>query len=131
MDLEALKVLLKDPQLKFGERLKIAVKIDLVYWDERKNPPNLPVEAFKNLIELIDDDAEAKKWTPRNSDQGTHAHDGEDDVFHYEFTVSGFGGRKTYYVKGFFFEKNDTRGVEIQTFRDESNKLLAFSTAKK
>lgn len=130
MDLDALKLRLRDSALAFGERLKLAVKVELEYWEDRE-PPNLPVGTFKWLVELLDDDAQPKKWTPRTSRKGKHAEDGEDDVFHIELQVAGFGGTKTYYIKGFFFEKGHTRGVEIQSCRDETKKLLVFSSTRK
>jgi hypothetical protein len=58
----------------------------------------------------------------RLSEDGLHGKDGEEDCFKFECEVQ-FGGifeieTKRYFVKGYFFEKTELKGVTIQSFRE-------------
>jgi hypothetical protein len=95
---------------------------ELEFWEDRKNPPNLSVDEFKLVMARVDE-AINFKWITRESDKGKHGKTGEDDCFKFNCKVE-FGGifeieTKYYFVKGYFFHKENLEGVTIQSFREE------------
>lgn len=95
---------------------------ELDYWEDRTNPPNLSVDDFELVLYRIDQ-ADNLKWVPRESTNGPHGTTGEENCFKYN-CVARFGGIfedeiKYYFVKGYFFDKDDLKGVCIQSFREE------------
>lgn len=109
-------LILRDPQRSVVDRIRAAVKSELVYW-ERKDKPNLARAEFERILPLIPQ--VPVSWSKRESKNGKYGATGEDQIFNFEFALS-FGRMKhTYYLKGFFFEKENLKGVEIQSFRLE------------
>jgi len=110
--------LINDKNVFFVKKLKVAVKNDLEYWSSRDCPPNSSVEEFRLFVDLLD---ETEKWYPNYKERislaGKYGETGQDFVFSFEKTIIIFGESKTYYCKGYFFEKNNLRGVVIQSFR--------------
>lgn len=108
--------------LSFLQKLRTVVehgKLD--FWADRKNPPNLSVEDFKNILDRIEK-IELFSWIPRESEQGVYGRTGEDRCFKFECEIQ-FGGLfeieiKRYFVKGYFFEQSKLIGVTIQSFRE-------------
>ncbi len=109
------KAILRDENKNVVERLRAAAKLELILWESRSDPPNLSRAEFEKLLPFVP--FVDPKWAPRESSEGKYGLTGEDSVFSFEFQVSM--GRKVsvYYLKGFFFEKTDLKGVEIQSFR--------------
>jgi hypothetical protein len=56
-------------------------------------------------------------WKPRRSTSGEHGMTGEDEVFNFEFNYIVIGKTISFYCKGYFFDKEDLKGVTIQSFR--------------
>jgi hypothetical protein len=108
--------------LSFIQKLRTIVEHgELDYWADRKNPPNLSEEDFRNILDRIDT-IEFFKSIPRESEQGPYGRTGEDNCFKFECEIQ-FGGLfeieiKRYFVKGYFFEKSKLIGVTIQSFRE-------------
>lgn len=103
--------------MSFIKRLRDAVDKELQYWDARKPPKeNLPRATFVRYLKLLPDDIKPE-WASRKSESGVHGHDGEDQVFSFTAEVSSLGKTVKIYVKGFFFTKTETVGVEIQSCR--------------
>lgn len=108
--------------LSFLQKLRTVVehgKLD--FWADRKNPPNLSVGNFKNILARIDK-IELFSWIPRESEQGTYGRTREDKCFKFECEIQ-FDGLfeieiKRYFVKGYFFEQSKLIGVTIQSFRE-------------
>ncbi len=111
------KAILKDEKRNVAVRLKAAAKLELVIWEHRGKDPNLSRSEFEKILPFIPN--VEPKWDKRESSDGKYGATGEDNVFSFEFQVTR--GRKVfvYYLKGYFFEKNDLKGVEIQSFRRE------------
>ena len=111
------KAILRDEKRNVVERVKSAAKLELIVWDKRVEPPNLSRAEFERLLPYMPN--VVAKWAPRESTDGAYGLTGEDNVFSFEFRI--VRGRRVYeyYVKGFFFEKNALKGVEIQSFRLE------------
>jgi hypothetical protein len=61
----------------------------------------------------------AVRWEKRTSSKGKYGITGEDDVFNINFEIVRGRSRHLFYLKGFFFHKNDWKGVCIQSFRLE------------
>jgi hypothetical protein len=106
----------------FIEKLLTVVEYGrLDYWDNRRSPPNLLEEDFKNLLNRVDT-IEKFKLFPRKSEHGVYGKTGEDNCFKFEYEVQfgSFSGVlfKRYFVKGYFFEKEKLIGVTIQSFRE-------------
>jgi hypothetical protein len=57
------------------------------------------------------------EWKERESLQGPYGKTGEEKVFDAEFEVTRGRYRYIYYIKGYFFEKTELKGVCIQSFR--------------
>jgi hypothetical protein len=109
--------ILADKSVPLGRRLKIAAANELDYWEARTNPPNLTRTDFERICRLIPDGVYGN-WGRRDSEDGAHGVTGEDAVFKFEFDVVMLGVKKRYFVKGYFFDKGNLRGVTIQSFRD-------------
>ena len=106
---------LRDEQRSVVERLRAGAKLELVYWDQRVDEPNLSRDEFVRILPLIPQTQ--VKWSPRESPSGKYGTTGEEQVFSFEFTLNFGRTVYVYYLKGFFFEKNDLKCVEIQSFR--------------
>ncbi len=115
---QTLHEVLSDPNLSFLRKLEIAAASELVFWEDRHNPPNLSVHEFKRILPLIAPDT-VPSWEPRKSAGGKYGATGEKRVFKFDFEISIFGKAQTFFLKGFFFEMGNLRGVEIQSFRRE------------
>ncbi len=108
--------------LAFIEKLSVVVeKGELDFWEDRRNPPNLSVDEFKIVLDRIYA-TENLKWVSRESEEGLHGKNGEDNCFKFECEIQ-FGGvfeieTKRYFIKGYFFEKTELKGVTIQSFRE-------------
>lgn len=117
MDKDALRKLLAHPDVGFVEKLRVAAALELDYWDLRTDPPNVSVHVFRLLLPQIPLRVQVR-FVPRESTSGRHGDNGEDDVFKFEFSIFKLGKRKTYFVKGYFFDKGNCRGVCIQSCRE-------------
>lgn len=112
--------LLKDGSKSVIERIKSALQLKEVdYWsDPNKSPPNLARDEFEKLVVYIPLNVHVK-WTDRTSDAGPHGKTGEDKVFNLEFEITRGRFRYIYYLKGYFYDQTDLKGVCIQSFRLE------------
>ncbi len=113
---ESLLERLADPTLSFIERLRLATQAELDYWEDRRNPPNLTENEFRNLLNHIPKNT-APTWEDRNSSAGPHGAKGEGKVFMFNFEIKMFSVRSRFFVKGYFFDADKCRGVTIQSFR--------------
>lgn len=108
--------LIKSKEELFLKKLKHAGQNELEYWEKR--PENLPREI---LVKYIDSINEAKDFFPeiavRESDGGRFGKTGFKWVFKLKDSFLIIGRRTDIYLKGFFFEIDDPRGVEIQSFK--------------
>jgi hypothetical protein len=95
----------------------------LVYWEERLEPPNLSIHEFKKVLPLIPIHT-TPLWEPRKSTQGKYGKTGEKQVFKVDFQMILLGKRHQFFIKGYFFEEGNLRGVEIQSFRKKSSPKL-------
>jgi predicted metal-binding protein len=110
--------------ISFSNKLKIVcMKGELDYWNRRKNPPNESVDSFTKFVKMLRGDIKVK-WVERISRNGGHAELGENDCFKFEKEVSNFGLKKKYFVKGYFFDKGNLKGVTIQSFREVKISLV-------
>lgn len=109
--------------LQFLDKLIAVVEHGEVdYWEDRKTPPNLSIDEFHQVLNRMDDTTNLK-WVARESCNGPHGTTGEDKCFKFNCEVQ-FGGifeieAKFYFVKGYFFDKDNLKGVTIQSFRLE------------
>jgi hypothetical protein len=110
--------ILTDFSLSFTQKLQIAAASELVFWEDRLNPPNLTAQEFMRVMFLIPITIQPS-WAARKSAQGKYGKTGEKQIFKFEFLITLIGRRRKYFVKGFFFEDGDLHGVEIQSFREE------------
>lgn len=109
--------LLRDESKSVIERLRAAVKLELDYWnDPNKSPPNLTQDEFNKLLVYIPMNASIR-WEKRKSLSGTYGATGEEEVFNTEFEIIRGKFKFIYYLKGYFFEKDNLKGVCIQSFR--------------
>lgn len=90
------------------------------FWEDRTNPPNLTVDEFRQVMSRVFE-VENLKWISRESFSGVYGRTGEEKCFKFN-CVAEFGGifgieTKYYFVKGYFFDKENLIGVTIQSFR--------------
>lgn len=105
--------LLRDESKSVIERLRAAVKLELDYWnDPNKSPPNLTQDEFTKLLVYIPTNASIR-WEKRKSINGIYGATGEDQVFNTEFEIIRGKFKFVYYLKGYFFEKDNLKGVCI------------------
>jgi len=107
---------LADPTLSFVEKLRLAVKAELDYWEDRRISPNLTEHEFRNLVNHIPVNT-VPTWADRKSGAGPHGTTGESRVFMFNFEMKLFSRRSRFFVKGYFFDADRCRGVTIQSFR--------------
>jgi hypothetical protein len=103
----ALHKILSNPKLPFAQKLQIAA-----------DSPNLAVHEFKRILPLVPVDV-VPTWEPRHSQSGKHGSTGEKRIFKFDFEILLLGETHSFFLKGYFFEKDNLRGVEIQSFRRE------------
>ena len=115
--------MLLDPNLPFTRRLQLAATVELEYWDNRMNKPNLLVHEFLKILPLIPVSTQPL-WEPRKSNQGKYGLTGEKSIFKFDFRIIFLGKIQEFFIKGYFFEEGSCRGVEIQSFRRKQNLKL-------
>ena len=109
--------------LSFLDKLIIVIELgELDYWEDRANPPNLSVDEFLKVLERIEETAKVS-WIDRISKNGPHGKTGEKNCFKINCEIK-FGGifdieRKFYFIKGYFFDDGELKGVTIQSFRED------------
>ncbi|MBT3984563.1 MAG: hypothetical protein HOE90_24615 [Bacteriovoracaceae bacterium] len=122
MDKEELKNLIQDKQEDFLKKLKYAGLNDLEYWEKR--PENLSKEMLERYLNSLQVGRSVPlKMSPRESDEGKYSETGFKWVFSIEDEFEVMGHSIKIYLKGFFFEIDDPRGVEIQSFKKSTPKL--------
>ena len=116
MDRVDLRKLIESDKEPFLKKVKCAGLNELVYWENRTG--NLPRELLEKYLNAIDD---TKKTYPelsaRKSVGGKYGKTGFEWVFKFTDSFLIMGNKVDVYVKGFFFEKRDPRGIEIQSFK--------------
>jgi hypothetical protein len=116
MDKVELKNLIDSKTEFFLKKLKYAGLNELEYWEKR--PENLSRELLVKYLKSID---ESKEYFPdmsvRESDGGKYGETGFNWVFKLRDSFLLAGRRTEIYMKGFFFEEEDPRGIEIQSFK--------------
>jgi hypothetical protein len=117
--------ILTEPNLPFVRKLQIVAVSELIYWEGRLDPPNLSIQEFKRVLALIPI-ATTPLWEPRKSTQGAYGKTGEKQVFKFDFQMTLLGKRHQFFIKGYFFEEGNLKGVEIQSFRKKAK--LNFRT---
>jgi hypothetical protein len=112
-----------DEEMNFIKKLRLAVaEGELVYWSNRSAPPNLEEQEFRTYCFKIRPPLEPE-WVQRLSSAGKYGQTGEEVCFQFEKQIGFLGKIKNYYVKGFFFEKGNLKGVAIQSFREVKRHL--------
>lgn len=111
-----LKNLIDSKTEHFLKKLKHAGLNELEYWEKR--PENLSRELLVKYIKSIN---ESKDYFPemsvRESDGGRYGETGFNWVFKLRDSFLIAGRRTEIYLKGFFFEVDDPRGIEVQSFK--------------
>lgn len=117
--------LLKDKEEPFFKKLKHAANSEIEYWEKR--PENLSREMLLKYLRSIDETRLdfPSKIEKRKSAGGKYGQTGFNYVFVVEDKFRVAGKVINIYLKGFFFEEEDPRGVEIQSFK-VSNKLRSI-----
>ncbi len=113
---EKLRKLILSETAEFSIQLKGAGLNELVYWEKR--PENLPRELLVRYLKNIDI---CTRINPnkaiRKSCGGKFGESGFPWVFKFTDTMNLFGKKIEIYMKGYFFECRDPRGIEIQSFK--------------
>ncbi len=122
MKTEELQKLINNPKGNFLKKLKEAGINELEYWEKR--PENLPREILVRYLENLDDSRDLfPDMATRESDSGKYGETGFKWVFKLEDNFYLMGNIIRVYIKGFFFEENDPRGIEIQSFKKSQPQL--------
>lgn len=120
---EQLRKLIESDTAEFSLQLKYAGLNELVYWEKR--PDNLPREILVRYLKSID---AFKSIRPnidiRKSSGGLYGETGFKWVFKFTDTMTIFGKKLEVYIKGYFFECIDPRGIEIQSFKKSTPLFL-------
>ncbi len=104
----------------FLKKLKYAGLNDLEYWEKR--PENLSREILVKYIISIDETKELfPELATRESYGGKYGETGFKWVFKFKDNFKVLGRKTEIYFKGFFFEENDPRGIEVQSFKESTN----------
>lgn len=117
MEREEILGKLATPGLPFLEKLRLATVLEVDLWEDRK-PPNLGENELRKLLKYIPANVRVT-WGARDSFNGKHGKTGDDEVFKFEFSTKILGFETLYFVKGYFFDKGNCKGVCFQSFREE------------
>lgn len=116
MDKVELRILINSKNELFLKKVKYAGLNELEYWEKR--PENLSRELLVKYLKSIDEDKEYyPNMSARESDGGKYGETGLNWVFKLRDSFLLTGRRTDIYMKGFFFEEQDPRGIEIQSFK--------------
>lgn len=111
-----LKELIESKDELFLKKLKYAGLNDLEYWEKR--PENLSRELLVKYLSSIDETREIyPDMSVRESSGGKYGETGFKWVFKLRDNFLIIGRKIDIYLKGFFFEEDDPRGIEIQSFK--------------
>lgn len=111
-----LKILIVSNEELFLKKLKHAGLNELEYWERR--PENLSRELLVKYLNSIDESKETyPEMSIRESDGGKYGETGFKWVFKLRDSFLIVGRKTEIYIKGFFFEIDDPKGVEIQSFK--------------
>lgn len=111
-----LNQLISSKEERFLKKLKYAGLHELEYWEKR--PENLSRELLVKYLASIDEKKElSPEMSVRESDGGKYGETGFEWIFKLRDNFLVIGRRTDIYLKGFFFEENDPRGIEIQSFK--------------
>ncbi len=120
--------LLTDKEINFFAKLKQAGLNELVYWEGGGRPENLPKEMLERYLRNLDENRDLiPQMEVRKSPAGKYAKTGFTWVFMFEDSFKVMGYEHRIYVKGFFFEIDAPRGVEIQSFKKSKPKLKSVT----
>jgi hypothetical protein len=120
MDKAQLKALIESKEVNFLRKLKYAGLNELEYWEKR--PENFSREILERYFKSIDETRELfPEMEVRESDGGKYGATGFKWVFKLKDKFSIMGKSIDVYLKGFFVEEGDPRGVEIQSFKKSTN----------
>ncbi|MEZ4744364.1 MAG: hypothetical protein R3B45_18250 [Bdellovibrionota bacterium] len=126
MDHQKLKALIEDKNENFLKKLKYAGLNELEYWEKR--PDNLSKEIFIRYLNGIDETRQLfPNMSQRESDSGKYGKTGFKWVFKFTDKLQILGREIEVYLKGFFFEEKDPRGIEVQSFK----KSVSLTVVKK
>jgi len=116
VDKADLKKTIESKKEPFLKKLKHAGLNELEYWEKR--PENLSRELLIKYLISIDETKEIyPDMSVRESDGGKYGQTGFKWVFKLKDNFQIIGRNIDIYIKGFFFEEHDPRGVEIQSFK--------------
>lgn len=119
MDKAELHKLINSKEELFLKKLKYAGLNELEYWEKR--PENLSREILVKYLSSIDETKELfPEMSVRESDGGKYGETGFKWVFKFKDSFNVLGRKTKIYMKGFFFEENDPRGIEVQSFKKDS-----------
>ncbi|NOT77509.1 MAG: hypothetical protein HOP07_00740 [Bacteriovoracaceae bacterium] len=118
MDKALLRTLIESNEELFLKKLKHAGLNELEYWEKR--PDNFSREILVKYLKSIDETKEKyPEMSERQSDGGKYGDTGFTWVFKLRDNFLILGRRTNIYIKGFFFETDDPRGIEIQSFKKD------------
>lgn len=108
--------LIDSKEERFLKKLQYAGLHELEYWEKR--PGNLSRELLVKYLASIDETKELfPEMSVRESDGGKYGETGFKWVFKLRDSFLVIGRKTDVYLKGFFFEENDPRGIEVQSFK--------------
>lgn len=111
-----LKNVIESKDELFLKKLKYAGLNELEYWEKR--PQNLSGELLVKYLNSIDETREVyPDMSVRESSGGKYGETGFKWVFKLRDSFLIMGRKIDIYLKGFFFEKDNPRGIEIQSFK--------------
>lgn len=120
MEAEELKILINNKAENFLKKFKHAGLNDLEYWEKR--PENLSREILVRYLTGLDEEKTLyPEMSVRESDGGKYGSTGFKWVFKFSDSFTVMGNKIEVYVKGFFFEEHDPRGVEVQSFKKSTS----------
>jgi hypothetical protein len=119
MDKAELQKMINSKEELFLKKLKYAGLNELEYWEKR--PENLSREILVKYLSSIDETKELfPEMSVRESDGGKYGETGFKWVFKFKDSFIVMGRKTEIYIKGFFFEENDPRGIEVQSFKKDT-----------
>lgn len=93
----------------------------ILYISSRNDKPNLSGQEFEEVINRDGNVCGLKTEKRKLDNKGCYSRNAEDDIFEFEFEieVGSFFGQsfERFYIKGYFFDKGNLKGVTIISFR--------------
>lgn len=116
--------ILTDESIPLMSRIKLAYLHDNDYWEREDGFSKLQFEA---MLLHIDNNLQPYKIEKRVSKRGLFGDLGEKEIYFFKPEIEIDGNKLVFFMKVYFYVEGNRFGVCVQSFNDNSSKVLKFN----